>query len=915
VNEIMEIVGREAELQALIDWITHISTSGGSLLVYGATGIGKTALLTTACERTPRDTVRVIRVSGVRSEADVPLAGLHQLLRPLLRSSERIARPHRETLLASFGLSEGSMPDTFRIAVATLELLAKQAEAMPTLVTIDDAQWLDATTSTVLGFVARRLGSERLGLIIATRGGPPAQIADLDLPALHIAGLNEESSTELVDATAPDLDPGTKARVIATSRGNPLALTELAMAAVRLTTPVECVPHHLALTRRLQDALLDSFHNLPGSTQALLLIAAADEKASLHEVLAASELLYERSTVDDLAPAIGAAIVIEDHRAIRFCDPLLPMAIYRAATSSDRNRVHKSLAAVITETRERQTWHRAASMTGPDESLAAELQTSASVVARTRGVCGALAVMERAAHLTPNDRRRFDRLLSAAECAVEAGYMSRASSLIREIDLAVSDELARVRISLIREMCEPGRYVEVSNVDQLADAAEVAISAGETEHALSTLELAAMSCWLADHNIDARRRITRLARSLGSREGDPRVLSILAICEPQVTEPLLRYVSAHPAHELVDPRLAGLLGAALHIAGAFEESAPFLALAISGLRDRGYQRRLAQTLTLWAWNRIYFGDISAADRAAGEATTLSVHTRQPAWGSAAETTQSMTSTVWGRDDAAASLLSHAEATALPLDANGVLADIQFVRAFMALGNGRYDEAFQHLQRTFDERDPAYHRQRSAWRIAEYAEAALHSGNVFEGRLLLARMNARPELHAFPGLRVRLVYARALLAEDEAADERFEAAIGSDLTRWPLYRARLLLEYGTWLRRRRKIADARSPLRAALEAFLALGAASWAERARMELRASRESRVNPREAWEELTEQEWQIAKLAAEGLSNREIAQRLYVSHRTVGSHLYRIFPKLGVSSRSQLSGAIRSREPASLAG
>jgi ATP/maltotriose-dependent transcriptional regulator MalT len=177
------------------------------------------------------------------------------------------------------------------------------------------------------------------------------------------------------------------------------------------------------------------------------------------------------------------------------------------------------------------------------------------------------------------------------------------------------------------------------------------------------------------------------------------------------------------------------------------------------------------------------------------------------------------------------------------------------------------------------------------------------------------MNARPELNAFPGLRVRLVYARALLAEDEAAGERFEAAIGSDFTRWPLYRARLLLEYGIWLRRRRKIADARSPLRAALQAFMALGAVSWAERARMELRASRESRVNPPEAWDELTEQEWQIAELAAEGLSNREIAQRLYVSHRTVGSHLYHIFPKLGVSSRSQLSAAIRSREPASLAG
>jgi DNA-binding CsgD family transcriptional regulator len=266
----------------------------------------------------------------------------------------------------------------------------------------------------------------------------------------------------------------------------------------------------------------------------------------------------------------------------------------------------------------------------------------------------------------------------------------------------------------------------------------------------------------------------------------------------------------------------------------------------------------------------------------------------------------------GDHPSAESLVRAAEAIALPLAANAVLTDIQFARSLIAIGTGSYEEAFQDLQRTFDPRDPAHHHFRSSWRIGEFAEAAVRARSVGEARDRsehLAHASRSPRLH------VALLYARPLLAGDDAtAEGQFRAGLREDLSHWPVYRARLLLEYGTWLRRRRRIAEARMPLRAACDTFEALGAVPWTDRARRELRASRETRHQQPEASTKLTVQEQQICDLVSQGLSNREIGQRLYISHRTVGAHLYRIFRKVGTTSRGQLQAVLAGRTPAGLA-
>jgi ATP/maltotriose-dependent transcriptional regulator MalT len=320
--------------------------------------------------------------------------------------------------------------------------------------------------------------------------------------------------------------------------------------------------------------------------------------------------------------------------------------------------------------------------------------------------------------------------------------------------------------------------------------------------------------------------------------------------------------------------------------GAFGRSAIFLAEAIGGLRRQGILWLLPEALALQAWNAVGTGNWSVATAAAEEAAKQASDLGRPLWKATAKTALAATSAIHGDETVAESLLAEAEAIAVPRAASAVLADTQLARALVALSAGRHEEAFEHLQRTFDPHDPAHHYIRSAWRIGEFAEAALHAGRIDEARDQLANCEHRARRSQFPHLEVGIAYARPLVADDDHAGALFQAALRDDLTAWPLYRARLLLQYGTWLRRRRKVAQARQPLRAARDSLVALGATPWVERARQELRASRETQHSGPGAWMQLTEQELQIAHMGAQGLTNREIGQRLYISPRTVGAHL-----------------------------
>jgi DNA-binding CsgD family transcriptional regulator/tetratricopeptide (TPR) repeat protein len=902
------LVGRERELDALDAFLANAANRGGALLLRGEPGAGKSVLLAAGADRAENLGMQVWAASGVRSEASVPLAGLHQILRPLLEAAQGQPQPHHEALLATIETVNPATRDTFTIAVATLELLASVASKRPLLIVVDDGHWLDPVTATVLGFVARRLAPEPVALLIALRDGHETALAGFSVPELCIDALDEASAIALLERRAPGLDAGLRARLLAEAAGNPLALVELA-AAPRTDRAMFGRPDRLPTTARLDRVFGEQFLHLPAATRTILLVASVDQRATLDEILAAAAVLGDDPvpSVDDVAPAVDGGLVGHDGTRLDFRHPLLPAVIYQREPATRRRRAHAALAAVLVDDRHRSAWHRAASITGPDEGVADELEAAWVTATPCRGPSVRVAALERAAELTADSSVRQQRLLGAAELALDLGEIDRTDRLLSEINPEGCTPLDLARTRLLRDLVEARPVTDSLAVASLVEAAEEASAVEGNDVAVRLLRAAALRSWWSDAGSDIRDRIVAAAQGLSAPEGDPRVLSIVAMADPDGAGDTISHAVSQAAPTSCDPETAFALGTALHMVGAFDRSAILLAEAIGGLRRQGIMWLLPEALALQAWNAVGTGNWSGATAAAEQAAKLASQLGRPLWEAAAKTALAATCAIHGDEQVAESLLAEAEAIAVPRAASAVLADTQFARALLALSAGRHEEAFEHLRRTFDPHDPAHHHIRAAWRIGEFAEAALHAGRIDEAREQLATCEHRARRSPSPRLEVGIAYARPLVADDDNAEALFQAALRDDLTAWPLYRARLLLQYGTWLRRRRKVVQARPPLRAARDSLLALGATPWVDRARQELRASRESQHSGPGAWMQLTEQELQIARMAAQGLTNREIGQRLYISPRTVGAHLYHIFPKLGITTRAQLAPVLEA--------
>jgi DNA-binding CsgD family transcriptional regulator len=468
------------------------------------------------------------------------------------------------------------------------------------------------------------------------------------------------------------------------------------------------------------------------------------------------------------------------------------------------------------------------------------------------------------------------------------------------------DHVEAARRVLVRSATDPGRPGDPSRIQLLVDVAEQMIDAGESNLALSLLSAAAVQSWWADPGKEARGRVVSVAQKLPVTPDDPRLLSILTFADPGEHGGAVIEAMSAVSPDDYDAETARLIGVAVNVTGAKDLSYGFLSKAVGALREQGRLGLLPQVLAEQAWTAINMLDWRVAVPAAEEATRLAAETGQPLWEAAGLTSQAMLAGLRGDEEAAEAMIAAAEQIVVPLGASVVIAGVQLTRGQIALSSGRHQEAYEHLRRMFDPADPAYHYFIRSWAVGDFAEAALHSGHREEAIEEMTKLEPLAEIMPSAWFRNGLFYARPLLADAESAEKLFEEALLADMSRWPLFRGRLLLEYGTWLRRRRRVSESRAPLRSARDAFDALGLVAWGERARRELRASGEtSRQRVPEAWSRLTPQEMQIAQMAADGLTNREIGQHLYLSHRTVGSHLYRVFPKLGITSRNQLSAAL----------
>jgi DNA-binding CsgD family transcriptional regulator len=907
------LVGRERELGVLDGLVDAVGDGGGALVVWGEPGIGKSALLAMASRRATDRGMQVLTATGVQSEAHLPFAGLHQLLRPIIAGAEGLPVRQRVALLAAFGMTEVAAPDRFLIALAALDLLADTAARAPLLLIVEDAQWLDRPTGDVLAFVARRLGSEPIVLLAAVRKGHASALGEAGLPELRLAGLEEAAAAALLAAHAPVLAPWVRERLLAEAAGNPLALLELPLALGSDQLRGGALPEWLPLTARLEHAFAARVSELPAMTRRLLLVAAVDHDGALAEVLAAAALLDQEDaavTVERLAPAVGARLVEVDERGLRFRHPLVRSAIHQAATFPERHAAHAALARVLVDQPDRRAWHRAASTVGPDEEVAAELEEVAARAQRRGGLGVAAAALERAARLSADPAGQGNRLLRAAELEFEVGRRDLVVGLLQEAEPLHLAAVERRRMLWLREMIDPSSLGDAAKLRSMVDAAARVAADGDQDLAVNLLWRAAQRCFWGDPGQEARNRVLAAAERLHLDDGDPRLLAILAYVAPvERGRVIIDRLSRLASDGGGDAQASGLLGTAAMVVGAFDLAAGFLAAASAGLRAQGRLGHLARLLTLQAWAAVYLADWKVAMPAAEEASQLAAETREPLWAASAQVVKAMLAALRGEREVANAHAAEAEQAVSPIGARFLLAIAQLARGLAALGVGRHDNAYQHLRRVFDPADAAYHPFIRTWAIGDLAEAAAHSGHRDAARAVLEELEPLAAQTPSSWFQAGMRHARPLLADDQDAERLFQAALDADLARWPVLRARLQLAYGAWLRRQRRVAESRAPLRAAREAFDALGAIPWGERARQELRASGEaSHRHTSQAWDRLSPQELQIAQLAADGLSNREIGQQLYLSHRTVSSYLYRVFPKLGISSRSQLRAVLDRR-------
>jgi DNA-binding CsgD family transcriptional regulator len=901
MSAVETLVGREPELRTIHELVDGVGERGGALVVRGEPGIGKSALLAEASRYAIGEGLSVLSATAVQSEARLPFAGLHQLLRPVLGGADELPPPQRAALRSAFGIEDGTRSDAFLIALGALELLSDRAASSPLLVVVEDAHWLDDPTHDVVSFIARRIESEPIILLIATReDGPPSEAG---LEDIQLAGLADREGGALLDATAPELAPDVRRRLLEEARGNPLALVELPGAlAYEQLHGQELLPDSLPLTDRLERAFATRAADLPAETRRVLVFAAADDGGLVEEVLGAAG-----STLETLEPAVAAGLVEVDHERLRFHHPLVRSAIYQAAGAGERQAAHATLARAVADDLDRSVWHRAAAAAGPDDQLAADL-LRAAFRARSRGApAAAIVALERAAELTADEQERGGLFIEAAEAEWELGRIERSMELLAKAKPLDLRSYERLRLAFLVEVFDEANWTGASRAGVFAELAKELMDAGRPRDALSALEIVSLRSFWGNPDQETRDLIVDAANLIPVREDDPELLGVLAHADTvgQGARVLRALTSRKPVE--TDPGNLLALAAAANAVWSFDVSMPFAEQAVDGLRAQSRLGLLAQALTIQAWAAVHLANAPVALSAADEAMSLASETRQLRWKLAAQMAKATILAERGQLDEAEKVSAEVEAALLQMGANPLLAFVQFTRGRGAVAHQLYSEGRDHLQRMFDPADTAYHPLMGAMGLADLVEACVHVGDHEGAESYMSRLQSLAAQVPGTLLLAELAYARAIVVDDE---ETYQDGLSRGLAGLPCYRGRLLLAYGSWLRRQRRVAESRAPLRAARELFDGLGFAAVAEKARQELRASGEtSRKRTPDAWDQLSPQELQIARMAAEGLTNREIGQKLYLSHRTVGSHLYRMFPKLGVSSRGQLAVALQSSD------
>ena len=905
--------GRDNECSAL-DQLLDAVRRGESraIVLHGEAGVGKSALLEYVVGSASG--CRVARAAGVEYEMELAYAGVHQLCAPVLDLQHRLPGPQQNALATAFGLSAGPAPDRFIVALAILGLLAEMAEEQPLICVVDDAQWLDKASVLSLAFVARRLLAESVGLIFAVRD--PSHVQALTgLEEMLVGGLGEDHARALLDSTLPGrLDERVRERIIAETHGNPLALLELP----RGLTPGElaggfALPDARPLTDRIERSFLRRLEHLPVETRRLLVAAAAEPFGDASLLWRAAD---ELEVGPDAAAPAEAAGLVQLGAQVHFRHPLVRSAVYQAASLQERREAHRALAESIDAgvDPDRRAWHRAQAASGPDEYVAEELEHSADRAQSRGGVAAAAAFLERAAALTPDPARRSDRALDAAKAKLIAGAFDPAAALVAMAEAGPPDDLNLARIDLLRaeiafaqsrgNEAPPLLLAAARRLEHL----DVALARESYLEAVSALIFAsylARGPGLGEAGAAARRApppqlpgvpdvlLDALAVRLtdGYSASVPMMERVLtAFCDEKTpTQEALRWLF-----------LASVIAADL-----WDDERWYVLVAghVTIAREAGALSELPLALDSRAFVHLFTGELAAAALLVEEAQTVSaaIGSNQPPFGALA------LAAIRGREREARALIDATINAALPRGQGLAVTMARWLQALLCNALGQYEDALAVAQ------EATRHQEEFAaprWGLVELVEAAVRSGAPELASDALGQLSETTRASGTNwalGVEAR---SRALLGEGEAAEELYREAIErltDTRVRVELARAHLL--FGEWLRRQNRRVDAREQLRAAHDAFSRMGAEAFADRARRELLATGETvRKRIDETRDVLTAQETQIAQLARDGFSNPDIGSRLFISPRTVQYHLHKVFLKLDISSRNQLSRVPPSR-------
>jgi DNA-binding CsgD family transcriptional regulator/tetratricopeptide (TPR) repeat protein len=905
------MVGRSEELAAVTDLLAGISTSGSALVVDGDPGIGKSTLMAAATEWAIANGYARLGCSGLQSQMEIGFAGLHELLHPLLTQVDALPARQRAALMTSFGLEEGPPPDRLLIGLSVLGLLEEAANNRRLILVIDDAQWLDPSSVDVLNFVARRLSNAPLMMLCSTRTTLDGSTTHFDgLPRLALGPLLPADAAELLAstlsqlATSDRIDDIAVQRILEQANGNPLAVIELTTALVESgdAAPI-FAGEPLPTSRRVERAFLAQLGSLSDESRLLLLLISAGNGLISELDWAANHLGLPLT--QHLGPLEESGLITVGGGRLQIRHPLIRSAVYGAAALSSRAVVHRALAAAASDPTSA-AWHRAEAAFGPDEQVAADLEDAAHR-ARVRGAgAEAAAALRRAAVLTSDRPERLRRLSAAAEVARSSGLILESVQILREAEPLIEEHRSETPLAITRFVLNATAGTPGRSADEL-----LALAGNLAEGDPGRRELlwaAAIECRMHGLPENSRQDIVAAIRRLERDPCNPFTSIAMALVDDtgqgvSLRADLPRLVDAVGDSSLLMLSLAFAAEAVTDRAGALKcwTHVQNRARSNGSLADECEGLRGAAHILLTE------GHIEAAAMSAETALRMAEGMSIPMTAGSAAAILARALVWQGQGERAREALDRARhhlSTAPTIFWND---DVHWAAGLAALCESDHARALGHLTKM------TLHRTSRRWAVADLAEAAAGAEQPDIARPFLAEAEEQAERLGVDSFLVHR--AHALLADtDIEADARFRTALtAAERSGAELERARTHLLYGVWLRRRRRIVEARTHLSVALTAFDSAGAVPFAERAAGELRAagvaaaSRPGADRMSDA-SALTSQELQIAQMAAAGMTNREIADRIYLSHRTVAAHLYKVFPKLGITRRNQLHAALGSR-------